>query len=422
MINKLAQEINNMSQRRRYRYSGVRPAKQPNTWIIDYYDHIGKRRQVSFHGTESEAVKVRRGFLAKVDRIQAGLEVAPEVTAKVFTFADLWESFYNNRQLKVMAGSMDQQSLDRYGFTVVAFYKSRNGIKHKKIDRITSQDIEAFKIYRLGKGYSPMGINTNLSNLRTLFKYAVDNGFLSKSPFLDVARLTTRETDVRFLNEDELHAVHTTIENLDLSDDFQKDARDLVLFYLYTGARTSEALLPAFDWSCDSQNSTRFPKTKWSKSRTIPKTDTIKQVLESRKHVPDGPFPFNRDQVYRRVKYILMKSGIKDASTHTLRKTAGAWYYMATRDIFATSRFLGHSSVNVTEKHYTGLIQSLQIEYSNAFEQILNSKLLISCYFETKPDKTRPIVQQTKIPDSSSGIPVCRGPESNRHEVALTGF
>ena len=29
------------------------------------------------------------------------------------------------------------------------------------------------------------------------------------------------------------------------------------------------------------------------------------------------------------------KAEIKSASTHTLRKTTGAWYYIATRDIFA---------------------------------------------------------------------------------------
>ena len=63
---------------------------------------------------------------------------------------------------------------------------------------------------------------------------------------------------------------------------------------------------------------------------------------------------------------------------------------MATKDIFATSRFLGHSSVKVTEKHYAGLIQSLQVEYSEKYESTLNSRLLLGCYFETKQDQSRP--------------------------------
>ena len=98
-------------------------------------------------------------------------------------------------------------------------------------------------------------------------------------------------------------------------------------------------------------------------------------------------------------------AGIQNASTHTLRKTAGAWYYMATRDIFATSKFLGHSSVSVTEKHYAGLIQSLKVEYSDQFEEGLNSRLLIGCYFETKQNKSRPIenIKEVKIMTPKKG-------------------
>ena len=114
---------------------------------------------------------------------------------------------------------------------------------------------------------------------------------------------------------------------------------------------------------------------------------------DSRQTLKDCPkmriFNFTRDMVYNRVKYVFNKAGIENASTHTLRKTAGAWYYAATRDIFATSRFLGHSSVKVTERHYAGLIQSLQVEYSEMYEATLNSRLLLGCYSETKQDQSR---------------------------------
>ena len=63
------------------------------------------------------------------------------------------------------------------------------------------------------------------------------------------------------------------------------------------------------------------------------------------------------------------------ATTHDLRRTAGAWYYMATKDIFATSRFLGHSSVKTTEASYAGLINSLKIEYAQQFESLLNRQM-----------------------------------------------
>lgn len=76
---------------------------------------------------------------------------------------------------------------------------------------------------------------------------------------------------------------------------------------------------------------------------------------------------------------------------------------MATRDIFATSRFLGHSSVTVTEQHYAGLIESLRVEYAQQFEDLLGSRLQLGNNLETKPDKSRPIPLHRKNPRFSSG-------------------
>ncbi len=64
---------------------------------------------------------------------------------------------------------------------------------------------------------------------------------------------------------------------------------------------------------------------------------------------------------------------------------------MATRDIFATSRFLGRSSVKVTEQYYVGLIQGLQVENAQYFETALTVWLQYGCNFGTKQDKSGPI-------------------------------
>ena len=390
---------NNMSTYRNHRYSGVRPAKQPNTWIIDYIDHIGKRHQKSYRGTESEAVKVRRGFLVKVDRIKAGLEAPPQEKT-VVTFNDLWVDFYDNRKLKVESGSMAPKSLERYQTSVTALYSFRAALKNTRLERIRSRDLEAFKIHRKNQSFSPVGINTILRNLRTIFKYAVDHGHLHQSPFHDVMPLTTRKHDVRFLNEDELQALFVMLNDLDLNDQYQKDAHDLVIFLLFTGARLSEILFPTFDWICVGTNEITFPATKSSKSRVIHKIKSIDAILETRRHIFSGPFSLTGNEVYKRVKYVFKCAGIENASPHTLRKTAGAWYYIATRDIFAASRFLGHSSVKVTEQHYAGLIQSLQTEYSVAFEQAINSKLQLGCNLQTIQDHSRLMAENEKSPVS----------------------
>lgn len=49
---------------------------------------------------------------------------------------------------------------------------------------------------------------------------------------------------------------------------------------------------------------------------------------------------------------------------------------MSTRDIFSTSRFLGHSNVLTTQKYYVGLIQSLQKENSLKFDTLLTDTMM----------------------------------------------
>ena len=52
-----------------------------------------------------------------------------------------------------------------------------------------------------------------------------------------------------------------------------------------------------------------------------------------------------------RAKMLFLRGGIPDANLHTLRKTAGARLIQKGVDIYRVSKFLGHSSVIVTEKH-----------------------------------------------------------------------
>jgi len=374
--------------KRKHKYTGIRPKGKPDTFTIDFRDHNRKRHQITFHGSESDAAKYRRAILAKVDRITAGLEKPPEA-AKQIDLATLWNAFTEDRRLKIKSGSMRPRTLERCTNSYDALLRFRPSLANYRLDKINSADFEEFKISRLEAGFSPEGINIDLRKIKALFNFAVKKRFLKYSPLADVAQVLVPKKDVRFLDEDELQSLDAAIAQLDLADQFQKDARDLTLFYLFTGARLSEALFPTFDWSCIGKSTLQFPTTKSSKSRTIPKPGIIADILESRKHIVEGPFRFTKDHVYTRVKWLFRKANIENASPHTLRKTAGAWFYMATKDIFAASRFLGHSSVAVTERHYVGLIQSLAVEYLARFEGALKARLPIGCQLQTKQDQTR---------------------------------
>jgi len=376
----------------KYRNPGIRPGRKPKSFIIDFIDHNGKRRQKSFYGTESEAVKARHQILAKVSRIKAGIELPPEKQSDKLTLKKLWKLFEEDRERKIAIGDMSQKSLDRCKNSYNALNDFKPILNDQYINNIEPKVFEQFKAYRLSKNKAKEGVNADIRNIKTLFNFAVTKGFLDRTPMGDVSRLNTEKIDVRFLNESELQKLHKALQSLNMDNEYEKDAHDLVIFYLFTGARLSEILFPHFTWKCVGNNAIHFPKTKYSKNRTIPMVEAVRNILNSRKNVKYGPFfsesahivkkygdlekcYLTKNMAYLRVKFVFDKAEIKNASTHTLRKTAGAWYYTATRDIFATSRFLGHTSVIVTSNHYAGLIQSLQTEYSEKFEATLISQL-----------------------------------------------
>ncbi|MFC1543066.1 tyrosine-type recombinase/integrase [Candidatus Neomarinimicrobiota bacterium] len=369
-----------MATYKRHKHPGIRPGKQPGTYTIDYRGHDGARHQETFKGTAHDAYVYRCDVISEAEKIKRGMMTAP---GEKKTLSELWLTFVEDRNAKIGAGEMSIKSLERVEHSYKALLAFDPSLEARLIEEIGSKVFRDFKAHRI-KSYAKEGVNTNLRCLKTLFNFAVKKGLLDISPLMDI-RPYRAANNVRFLNDAEISSLQFALSIIDVENEYQRDARDLTLFYLHTGCRLSEALYPTFTWDCDGQTALRFPKTKGGKTHTISKTDTVKAVLESRKHIPDGPFHFTRNEVYKRVKWMYRQAGIENASVHTLRKTCGAWYYMATRDIYAASAYLGHSSVKITEKHYCGLIQSLQAEYSTKFEKALNANLQSACNSGTKP-------------------------------------
>ncbi len=360
---------------KKHRHPGVRP-KGTGKWTIDFMDHVGKRHQRVFKGSEKDAVKFRNSLILRVDRIKAGLE-APPSRRTVPTLKKLWEEFRTHRQMQVMAGSIQQSTLTRYHATIKALKQSRPTLLNQPISKITARDIESYKSIRIREGVKAATINADLRNLKALFNYACKHGYIDRSPLSGVSNVKVNNGDVRFLNEDELARLKECLQGLDLKDSFQKDAHDLVIAYLYTGCRAQELLVSGgLTWDQVGKDNVDIPQPKQHRRRIIRLPATVQKILSERRGCSKGPFDLTYDQAYKRVKYVLSKAKIDNASIHTLRKTAGAWYYIASRGIFATSLWLGHSNVLVTQKHYTGLIQRLETEYNDAFERMLDEKVV----------------------------------------------
>lgn len=85
----------------------------------------------------------------------------------------------------------------------------------------------------------------------------------------------------------------------------------------------------------------------------------------------DG-IPFRRQYIGRAYNAVLQDLGITYVNgTHMIRKTSGTLARKITRDVYAASKLLGHSSVTVTEKYYQEHLDEDKQKVAEALNSVL---------------------------------------------------
>ena len=367
-------KMTNSKKRKKHKYPGVYPYPGEK-WHVFWYDLNGSKKSIILDCTQKQASKWLENKKSFVHKIKAGLEPAPGTVKEPIKLSELWNLFSKDYKLRVKAGTIKEGSFTIYEYSYLALKEFNQAIVNKRLTDIKESDIEHFKIHQNQKLYRPDYTNTIIRNLKTIFKYAVDKELINKSPLKSASYLPTHNRDVRYLYEEEMNNLMETLNNINEKRAFEQDAKDLIMFYLHTGGRAKEILSDVLKWSDIQKDTLILSSSKTESARTIRITNGMRDILSHRSKKKPGPFALGYYAAYNRVKFMLEKANIKDAAVHTLRKTAGAIYYKTNRDIFATSKFLGHSSVIVTESHYVGLIQSMEIEYANKFDLAITTSL-----------------------------------------------
>ena len=186
---------------------------------------------------------------------------------------------------------------------------------------------------------------------RAFFNFFVEQNYLSESPMKRLKPPKVKEKPIRFLT---IREINRLIEVID-----DRNYRDLVLMYIYTGARRLEILKDSFTWdNVDFDDRSISLRGKGNKIRSLPMIDITYEILYRRKNIENRPYPFDLDYdaIFPRIKKYYKKANIKDANIHTLRKTFGSLLVQQEVNIFTVSKLMGHANVLVTEKHYAGIL------------------------------------------------------------------
>lgn len=328
-------------------------------WIIDYIDETGRRKRIRVKNSKTAAQRLHRKLLDKIDSINSGDSHRP------IRLKDLiWEYLiHSDRKGHV------NSTIKRIKNSTDAFTRIVN--EDKWISEISINTIEDFLRVRSRQitprktCIKPISVNTELRHIKAMFYWAHTMRYLKISPFLGFELINVKDKPLRFLSNAETEILFHSINKAN-----DKDAFDLVTFYLHTGARLSELVLPKLSWTnIDLNQESIVLVGKRGKRRTLPLNSKLIDILASRKH-DEFPFNFSPSQVARKIKFHLKKANIHDASTHTLRKTCGARLIQAKIDIFRVSKWLGHSSVMVTERHYVDILPSDYKDISQKLNEI----------------------------------------------------
>jgi integrase len=239
-----------------------------------------------------------------------------------------------------------------------------------KLKDITSLVVEGLKAQILAKGDSPVTFNRYLELLKSGLNKAVEWGLLRENRLRGFKKLKSdRSRQVRFLTTDEIKLV------LNSGDEFM---RRVILIFLYTGLRRSELVF--LEWKdIDFDNGLIYVQSKLEfgfhpksyKPRSIPMCKELRTLLLDMPQA--GRFVFddgcNRPQhhpntYYKELMKVYKKAGIEGANLHTLRHTFASHLIMKGVDPRTVQEYLGHSSIQVTEK-YSHLSKSHKREAIN---------------------------------------------------------
>ncbi len=308
-------------------------------WLIRYNDLRGIRKSKVVLCTEEEAKFIASEIEKKKSRIRLGLE--PHLRENLM-LSEAMRYYYRHKQITNNTMTRIHQILKNL----------LNYIGNMRIRQISSIAIEEYLRKRKEEdGIKDSTVGLEFRTLRAFFNYYTDHNFLVQSPMKRMKTPRVPEKKIRFLTEEEISRL------MDVIDD--DDYRDLITLYLNTGARRQELLQKLLSWEkVNFDAKTLTLEGKGGKTRHVPLNKTAYEILYRRRFIENRAVPFdqNYESMYNKISKYYALAGIENANIHTLRKTFGSLLVQKGVDIFVVSKLLGHSSVKVTEKHYTELL------------------------------------------------------------------
>jgi integrase len=223
-----------------------------------------------------------------------------------------------------------------------------------QLSQITPQWIDGFQQYLLsGTGLSPMTAYDYSKAIRMALRKAVNDNVLIKNPATSVKGLTEPETDLVFLNVDEVQK----LANTEITGKLGEEIRRAFIFVCYTGLRISD--IKTLKWGDIERNPAQIIKKQKKTKRAvyIPLKDVAWGIInDGQDHNPDdkvfGLLANTKSQTNQYLIKWAEKAGVKKpVGWHTARRTFATLELEHGADIYTVARLLGHKNIKQAAKY-----------------------------------------------------------------------
>ena len=248
--------------------------------------------------------------------------------------------------------------------------------------RVTTEDIREWIIFRNEEGrLSAASINREISSLRSLFRWLLRTGVVSRDVAAPVASLKTSRRLPAFVPESRMSGIVSDCEQD--SDDFTRERNSLIVLLFYAcGLRLAELVgIDRRDFSED-YTSLRI-RGKGDKERIVPILEFVREKIlhyiglierqnicissEKALFLTHKGKRISRTEVYRTVRDELEKAGVQGKkSPHVLRHTFATHLLNGGADMREIQELLGHASLQTTQVYTHNSIAKLREIYTKA--------------------------------------------------------
>ena len=304
---------------------------------------------------------------ARRDDLQGRADRGEGLEDEIAISFDVWANDWLDRtEARTGAAATDRIYVQKH---LVPYFKS------KPLSDINVGDVAKWVSSRLKTG-APSTVKRELNTLKAIFSNGIKHRHIEHNPCQHVQPIKGIVARQRFLDQVEvLKLLVAAEETADWLPDF-------ILWCLHSGMRKGEIV--ALTWDCvrkvDGDRSiVEVRNSKSDQPRMVVCTRTMKEIIERQKaRKKDGSdllFPIAKMTLRRKWEKARKKAGLEDVTIHDLRRTNATQAVVAGIDLRTIAGRIGHTDLNMLEKHYAALVGSAAEGAADKIQDVFDGML-----------------------------------------------